>query len=163
MKSPARSWRAASTNSTAIVGVQTAPPETGAIADGIECVAEVSFNQNKLAQIAAPVSGIVQTVEVDLGTKVEEKQTVAKIWSASIAEAVAKAVLSHQTLDRERRLREQKVTSEQALQEAEAVHRAACQQLRTLGFTEDQIDTMSQRPQEQVLMEVRAPFAGEIV
>jgi len=154
--------RLPSTNSTAIVGVQTAKPETGAIADGVECVAEVSFNQNKLAQIAAPVSGIIQTVDVDLGTKVEEKQTVAKIWSASIAEAVAKAVLSHQTLDRERKLREQRVTSEQALQEAEASHRAACQQLRTLGFTEEQIDEMGRKPQEQVLMEVRAPFAGEI-
>jgi len=155
--------RLPSTNSMAIVGIQTATPETGAIADAVECVAEVSFNQNKLAQIAAPVSGIIQSVDVDLGTKVEEKQTVAKIWSASIAEAVAKAVLAHQTLDRERNLREQRVTSEQALQEAEASHRAACQQLRTLGFTEEQIDEMGHKPQEQVLMEVPAPFAGEIV
>lgn len=155
--------RLPSTNSLAIVGVQTAPPETGAIADGIECVAEVSFNQNKLAQISAPVSGIIQTVDVDLGTKVQEKQTVAKIWSASIAEAVAKAVLSHQTLDRERKLRADRVTSEASLQEAEATHRAACQQLRTLGFTEEQIDELGKKPQEQVLMEVRAPFAGEIV
>ena len=54
--------RLPSTNSMAIVGVQTATPETGAIADAVECVAEVSFNQNKLAQIAAPVSGIIQTV-----------------------------------------------------------------------------------------------------
>ncbi len=61
--------RLPSTNSTAMVGIQTATPETGAIADGIECVAEVSFNQNKLAQIAAPVSGIVQTVDVDLGSQ----------------------------------------------------------------------------------------------
>ena len=154
--------RLPSTNSTTLVGVQTAPAETGAIADGLECVAEVSFNQNKLAQIGAPVSGIGQTVDVDLGSKVEEKQTVAKIWSASIAEAVAKAVLSHQTLDRERKLRADRVTSEASLQEAEATHRAACQQLRTLGFTEEQIDVMGAKPQEQVLMEVRAPFAGEI-
>jgi len=155
--------RLPSTNSTAIVGIQTALPATGAIAEAVECVAEVCFNQTKLAQIAAPVSGIVQSVEVDLGTKVVEKQTVARIWSASIAEAVAKAVLSHQTLERERRLREQRVTSEQSLQEVEAAHRAACQQLRTLGFTEEQIDEMGQNPQDQVLMEVRAPFAGEIV
>ncbi len=155
--------RLPSTNSMAILGVQTAQAEIGAIADGVECNAEVSFNQNKLAQIAAPVSGIIQTVDVDLGTKVEEKQTVAKIWSASIAEAVAKAVLSHQTLDRERKLRADRVTSEAALQEAEATHRAACQQLRTLGFTEAQIDDLGEKPQEQVLMEVRAPFAGEII
>ena len=155
--------RLPSTNSISIVGVQTAAPENGSIADGIECVAEVSFNQNKLAHIAAPVSGAVQTVDVDLGTKVGEDQTVAKLWSAAIAEAVAKAVLSHQTLDREKRLRAERVTSEKDLQEAEAAHRTACQQLRTLGFTEAQVEELSVRPQEQVLMEVRAPFAGEIV
>jgi cobalt-zinc-cadmium efflux system membrane fusion protein len=155
--------RLPSIHSTSIVGIETATPETGAIADGLECVAELNFNQNTLAQIAAPVSGIIQAVDTDLGGKVEENQTVAKIWSAAIAEAVAKAVLSHQTLDRERKLREQRVTSEQALQEAEAAHRVACQQLRTLGFTEQQIDEMGNKPQEQVLMEVRAPFAGEIV
>ena len=64
--------RLPSTNSVAIVGIQTATPESGRIADGIECVAEVSFNQNKLAQIAAPVSGVVQTVDVDLGTGVKD-------------------------------------------------------------------------------------------
>jgi len=100
---------------------------------------------------------------VDLGSKVEEQQAVAKIWSASIAEAVAKAVLSHQTLNRERKLRAERVTSEKDLQQAEADHRAACQQLRTLGFTEEQIDVLGAKPHEQVLMEVRAPFAGEIV
>jgi cobalt-zinc-cadmium efflux system membrane fusion protein len=76
---------------------------------------------------------------------------------------VAKAVLSHQTLDRERKLRADRVSSEKDLQQAEADHRAACQQLRTLGFTEEQIDTLGGKPHEEVLMEVRAPFAGEIV
>jgi len=154
--------RLPSTNSTAIVGVQTARPESGAMADGAECVAEVSFNLNKVAQVAAPVGGIIQSVEVDLGSLVEEQQALAKLWSASIAEAVAKAVLTHQTLDRERKLRAERVTSEKDLQEAEAAHRSACQQLRTLGFTEEQIEDLVGKPQEEVLMEVRAPFAGEI-
>ena len=155
--------RLASSDSAAIAGVETAAPTVGSIADAVECYAELTFNQNKLAQIAAPVGGIIHEVSVDLGSKVEEKQAVAKIWSASIAEAVAKAVLSHQTLDRERKLRADRVSSEKDLQQAEAEHRASCQQLRTLGFTEEQIDTLSASPHEQVLMEVRAPFGGEIV
>jgi len=60
---------------------------------------------------------------------------VCNIWSATIAEAVAKAVLVPPDPGRERRLREQRVTSEQSLQEAEPCI-GACQQLRTLGFTE---------------------------
>lgn len=155
--------RLASSDSDGIAGVQTAAPTLGTIADAVECYAELAFNQNQLAQIAAPVGGILQEVSADLGSKVAEKQTVAKIWSASIAEAVAKAVLSHQTLDREKKLRAERVTSEKDLQQAEADHRAACQQLRTLGFTEDQVDVLGGAPHEQVLMEVRAPFAGEIV
>jgi cobalt-zinc-cadmium efflux system membrane fusion protein len=149
--------------SAEIVGVQTAPPKRGAISDSIECYAEIAFNQNKLAQIVAPVGGIVQSVDADLGNAVEEKQVLAKLWSASIADAVSKALLSHQTLDRERKLRAERVTPEKDLQEAEAAHRSACQQVRTLGFSEQQIEAMVHKPPEQVLMEVRAPFAGEIV
>jgi cobalt-zinc-cadmium efflux system membrane fusion protein len=150
-------------DSANLVGVEMAQATVGDISEGIECYAELAFNQNRLAQIAAPVGGVLHTVDVDLGAKAEENQTLAKIWSAAIAEAVAKAVLSHQTLERERKLRAERVSSEKDLQQAEADHRAACQQLRTQGFTEDQIDLLGRLPQEQVLMEVRAPFAGEIV
>jgi len=149
--------------SARLVGVETASPAVGAASEAVSCLAELTFNQNRYAQIAAPVGGILETVIVDMGARVQERQVVARIWSATIAEAVAKAVLTHQTLDRERRLRAQQVTSEKDLQEAEAAHRGACQQLRTLGFTEGQIDELSAKPQESVLLEVRAPFAGEIV
>ncbi len=150
-------------DSAALVGVQTATAEVGTMPEAIECYAELAFNQNKLAQIAAPVGGIVQSVDVDLGNKVEEKQCVAHIWSATIAEAVAKAVLTHQTLERERKLRADRVTSEKDLQQAEAEHRAACQQARTLGFSEEDIDRMKEKPNDPVFLEVRAPFAGEII
>jgi cobalt-zinc-cadmium efflux system membrane fusion protein len=76
---------------------------------------------------------------------------------------VAKAVLTHQTLERERKLNTDRVTSQAALQEAEAAHNAACLPLRTLGFTEERIEEFSHKAQEQVLLEVRAPFAGEII
>ncbi len=150
-------------DSAALVGVETAAATVGTVSGGIDCYAELQFDQNKLAQIAPPVGGIVQSVEADLGRKVEEKQTVAKIWSAAIAEAMAKAVLTHQTLERERKLRADRVTSEKDLQQAEAEHRAACQQARTLGFSEEDIDRMAGRPNDPVYLEVRAPFAGEIV
>ena len=155
--------RLAANDSAAIAGVETATSTVGTIADAVECYAELAFNQNKLAQIAAPVGGIVQSVEADLGNKVEEKQCVATLWSAAIAEAMAKAVLTHQTLDRERKLRAERVTSEKDLQQAEAEHRAACQQARTLGLSEEDIDRMGSKPNDPVFLEVRAPFAGEIV
>src|SRR5258708_4418430 len=69
--------RLPSAESAKMVGVQTVAPERGVIAPGIDCLAEMEFNQNRLAQIAAPVGGIVQAVEVDLGAQVEEGQRVA--------------------------------------------------------------------------------------
>ncbi len=149
--------------SAAAAGIETARPRPAALGDSVECLATLAFNQNKLARVVAPVGGFLHEVTTDLGQHVREGQTLAKLWSATIAEAIAKAVLTHQTLDRERRLRVERVTSEQDLQQAEAEHRAACQQLRTFGFTEAQIDALSRSPQESVLLEVRAPFDGEIV
>ncbi|MCX6926136.1 MAG: efflux RND transporter periplasmic adaptor subunit [Verrucomicrobia bacterium] len=155
--------RLAANDSATIAGVQTSAATVGSIADGVECYAELTFNQNKLAQIAAPVGGIIHEVSVDLGSKVEEGQTTVKIWSAAIAEAMAKAVLTHQTLERERTLRTERVTSAKDLEEAEAAHRAACQQARTLGFSEEDIEKMRLKPNDTVMLEVRAPFAGEII
>jgi membrane fusion protein, heavy metal efflux system len=150
-------------DSTSIVGVEMGQAKVGVITEGIECYAELAFDQNKLAQIAAPVGGTVQEVYVDLGSKAAEKQTVTRLWSAAIAEAMAKAVLTHQSLERERKLRAERVTSEKDLEEAEAAHRAACQQARTLGFTEEDIERMRLKPNETVMLDIRAPFAGEIV
>jgi cobalt-zinc-cadmium efflux system membrane fusion protein len=155
--------RLPSTESAKLVGIETATATTGAMADGIECYAELAFNQNQLAQLAAPVGGILRDVAADLGDKVQEGQPVARIWSAQIAETVAKAVLTHQTLERERKLRADGIAAGKDLQEAEAAHRAASQQARTLGFSEADIDTMGRQPDEPVLLEVRAPFAGEII
>ncbi|MBE0543437.1 MAG: efflux RND transporter periplasmic adaptor subunit [Verrucomicrobia bacterium] len=155
--------RLPSPDSAALAGVRTGKATVGGLGDGINCLAELAFNQNKLAQIVASVGGIVQEVSVDLGNTVDEKQVVVRIWSAAIAETVARAVLTHQTLERERKLRAGRVTSEQDLQRAEAEHRAACQQARTLGFSEEDIDAFGTRPEEPVYLEVRAPFAGEII
>jgi len=155
--------RLPSTDSTRLAGITTTPATTGDIAEAIECYAEVEFDQNHYAEISAPVSGIIQKVVADLGSKVEERQVVARIWSAQIAEAVAKAVLSHQTLEREKKLRADGIAPAKDLQEAEATHRAACQQARTFGFSEEDIEAMGKRQDEAVMLEVRAPFAGEIV
>lgn len=155
--------RLPSTESAKLAGIETATPTAGAISDGIECYAELAFNQNRLAQLGAPVGGIIREVTADLGETVKDGQPVTRIWSAAIAEAMAKAVLSHQTLERERRLNAEGIAAAKDLQEAEAAHRAACQQARTMGFSEEDIDTMGRKPDEPVLLEVRAPFAGEII
>lgn len=155
--------RFASAQAARKAGIETALPQVGPMADGIECYAEIVFNQNKLAQIAAPVGGIIKSVEADLGDKVEQGRVLATIWSAAIGETVAKTVLTQQTVERERKLRAERISSEKDLQEAEAANRAARQQLKTLGFDEKQIEALAAQSVETTMLELRAPFAGELV
>ncbi len=138
--------RFASKDAAMQAGLEVARPQPASLGDGVECYAEIVFNQNKLAQIAPPVAGIVQSVEVDLGSRVAEGAALAKLSSPEIV----KARLAKQNLERERKLRAERISSERDLQQAEAEY----EQLRALGFD------LSGDP---ALLELRAPFAGEIV
>ncbi len=149
--------------SARLAGVEIAPAALGPGGEWVECLAELSFDQNRLTQVVAPVAGILQEVTADQGDRVSEKQVLARLWSAAIAEAVARAALTHQTLERERRLRALRVIAERDLQQAEVEHQAACQHARTLGFSEEEIHAFGTRTDEPVYLDMRAPFAGEII
>ena len=149
-------------DSATMTGIETAMPTVGAAADSIACFAEVTFDQNRMAHIGAPAGGTIHSVDADLGAVVAERQVLASIWSASVAEAVAKAVFSHQALERERTLHAQGIAPAKDVQEAEAAHRTACQQARTFGYSEEDVRAMGARPDEPVYLDVRAPFAGVI-
>jgi cobalt-zinc-cadmium efflux system membrane fusion protein len=138
--------RFASKNAAAQAGIEVARPQPAPLGDGVECYAEISFNQNKLAQIVAPMAGIVQSVEVDLGSRVADGAALAKLSSPEIV----KARLAKQNLERERKLRAERISSERDLQQAEAEY----DQLKALGF-----DLAG----DSGLLELRAPFAGEII
>ncbi|MBM3278565.1 MAG: efflux RND transporter periplasmic adaptor subunit [Candidatus Handelsmanbacteria bacterium] len=155
--------RLPSPESAALVGIETAPAGAGQIVEAVECYAELSFNHNRYAQLSAPVSGVIREVRADLGDLAEGGQVVARLWSAQLAEVVAQAALSHQTLDRERQLRAKGISPAKALQEAEAEYHARSQQASALGFGEEEVARLASRPEEPVLMGLRAPFAGEVV
>lgn len=169
--------RLPSTESAAKAGVVVSTPGVDTMSQGIECFAEVTFNQNKLAQITPLVGGIVKSVEVDLGNRVKAGDLLARVTSVAIGEAqsayvkaLAEDRLRDKTVERERNLRAQRISSEKDLQEAEAAHEAAMaavqqgkQQLMVLGFDEQQIQALAEQKGTPGVLELRAPFAGEIV
>lgn len=155
--------RFASADAAAKAGIEVARPKLGPIASSIESYAEIVFDQNKLAHVAVPVSGIIRNIKVDLGAKVAANELLATVSSATIAEAVSKMILAKQTLERERHLYSQRISAEREVQEAQAIYQANYQQLRTLGFAEEQIADLHQEPIDPAVLELRAPFAGEIV
>lgn len=144
-------------------GVAVARPGIAAAGDAVEAYGEIVFDQNRVAQIVAPVEGIVQTVEVDLGDRVGERDVVARLWSATLGEAAADAVLARQDLARQKQLYDERVSPERDLQQAEAAYYAAYQHLRTLGFEHQQIEELSAAPGDAAVLPLRSPVAGEIV
>lgn len=169
--------RLPSTESAAMADVVVSTPSVDTMAQGIESFAEITFNQNKLAQITPLVGGIVKSVEVDLGSRVKQGDLLARVTSVAIGEAqsayvkaLAEDRLRDKAVERERNLRAQRISSEKDLQEAEAAHEAAMaavqqgkQQLMVLGFDEQQIQALAEQKGTPGVLELRAPFAGEIV
>ncbi len=169
--------RLPSADSATKAGVVVGTPGVERMDHGVDCFAELTFNQNKLAQITPLVGGVVKSVEVDLGSRVNEGDLLARVTSVAIGEAqsayvkaLAEDRLRDQTVERERNLYAQRISSEKDLQEAEAAHQAAMaavqqarQQLMVLGFDERQIQALVEQNGTPGVLEIRAPFAGEIV
>jgi membrane fusion protein, heavy metal efflux system len=169
--------RLPSAGSAAKAGIEVQEPGTRGVQDGIECLAEVVFNQKRVAEISSQVGGTVRSIEVDLGDRVRKGALLARIASAETGEAqsayrktLADETLHRRTLDRERRLREQGVVSDQDVQVAEAefkvaaaAERQARQHLLVLGFSDAQIAALASNTDAPAELELRAPFAGEIV
>lgn len=163
--------------SAANAGVVVQAPGTQRMEHAVECFAEIMFNQNRLAKITPLVGGVVKSVEVDFGSRVDAGDLLARITSVAIGEAqsayltaIAENKLRDRTLERERDLLAQRISSEKEFQEAEAAHEAASvavrqarQRLMVLGFDEQQILAVVGQQAAPGVLEIRAPFAGEIV
>jgi len=169
--------RLPSAASAAKAGVVVETPDVQQMEDGVDCFAELAFNQNKLAKITSLVGGVVKSVEVDLGSQVEKGDLLATITSAGIGEAqstylrtLAEDELRAKALERERGLLAQRISSEREYQEAEAAHHASAaavrqarQRLLVFGFDETQVQALAGQQSMPGVLELRAPFGGEIV
>jgi len=169
--------RLPSANSATEAGVVVAHPGNDRMSQSVECFAELTFNQNKLAQINPLVGGIVKSVEVDLGVRVKKGELLARITSVAIGDAqsaylqaLAESELREKAVLRQRKLREQRISSEKDLQEAEAAHQATMaavqqmrQQLMVLGFDEQRIRALAEQDGAPGVLDIRAPFGGEII
>jgi cobalt-zinc-cadmium efflux system membrane fusion protein len=169
--------RFASDAATQKAGVKTSVTGQGTVSDRIEVFAEVMFDQNKIAHIALPVDGILQKVNADLGDRVSADEVLARVTSVEISKAIgdyrraiAQDRLKEQTIERERKLRKENISSERDLQEAIAAHQAADaevlqtrHQLLALGLSSSQVSELEKDKTTSTALEVRAPFAGEVV
>ena len=169
--------RLSSAISAAKAGVVVGHPTPREMTDSVDCFAELEFDQNHLANITSLSRGIVKSVAVDLGSRVERGDLMATLTSATIGEAqgvylqaLAEHELRTEELARERDLLAQRIASERQFQVVETAHRASAvavkqarQRLLVLGFDDGQIETLASQRSTPGLLELRAPFPGEVI
>jgi len=158
-------------------GLEYALVENRKVTQTIICNAETAFDAGRYARLSSRAGGVVREIRKDLGQPVVEGETLAVVDSVALGtakaeylQALALVSLWEKNHAREARLLEHKASSEWEIQEAEtrltesriSLSRAA-QQLRNLGFSNEQIEAIPEETDLSSLLPLRAPFAGAVV
>lgn len=152
-------------------GVHCSPAVPGTLTEYLTLSGEVRLNDDKTIQSTSPVAGVVKSVAVALGDRVDSGALLLTLSSRELAAARSALLsartrmqLADETFQREKRLWERKISAEQdylqakqALSEAQIAVREAEQQLRTLGANEPGASG------DLSLFEIKAPLTGTIV
>lgn len=129
------------------IGLVTKLAQEETVSLSIRRPGEVVANGDKLAEVSPGVGGVIRKLHVNKGDKIEADAALATLESAELAAVQAayfnandQQKLAQVSFDREKRLWEQKITSEESylaarrvLQEAEITQRTAAQALNSLG------------------------------
>ncbi|QQR89794.1 MAG: efflux RND transporter periplasmic adaptor subunit [Myxococcales bacterium] len=159
------------------VRIRTSPVQNRVLSGVISTTGRVDFNQDNLAHVSPRVPGRVHQVHAVLGAQVKKGQSLAVIDSISFGQAKstflqakAQLELATSTLEREQGLLADQITSQQSVLEAQASHQranatfqSARQQLRLLGLSNRQIDSVSYDDSAAALFPLPAPISGTIV
>lgn len=160
--------RLASAQTGRDAGIQTRAAEVRRIAEELEVVGQLDFDQNRLAQLSARGEALVVAVEVDVGDEVKAGQPLAVLASAAVgadqarlSAARARLEAARAALAREEQLAESGLSPRKSLEEArrevaaaQGDHDAARAALGAAGAA---LDGGGGR------YVLRAPFAGTVV
>ncbi|HEX9733770.1 MAG TPA: efflux RND transporter periplasmic adaptor subunit [Thermoanaerobaculia bacterium] len=158
-------------------GIRTEPVTERALAGELSTTGHVDFDQDRLAHVSPRITGRVHRVRAVLGQDVRAGDTLAEIDSielgrakAELLQARARQDLARTSYERERRLFEEGIVSDQEVQVAEAERREATAVLRTAeetlhlyGLDQRQVDALRYDDPKASVYPLQAPFAGTIV
>jgi len=140
---------------------------------------EVALNENAAVHIRPPIAGIIESVKTDIGARVKAGDILLTLGSVELGSALAEhernralTELAERTFTREKRLWEEKVSSEQDMIDAQMVYeqhrtelKSSEETLHVLGLTEDDLARLRE-PRHGTgwgSLPVRAPIAGTII
>lgn len=165
------------TDAIARAGIKTAVVRTETTTASISVPGTVTSNAYKETKVSALVSGIVRSVNAELGARASRGEPLAVIFSNDLADAQmkylsAQAMLAadHEKLVRTEKLVQIGAASRQELEEITAVHTAheaevaaARQRLLLLGLSADRVGAL--RGSQDVASEVvvTAPSSGVVI
>jgi cobalt-zinc-cadmium efflux system membrane fusion protein len=159
-------------------GVETSAAGPGRLRIEVVLPGEVALNADRVGHVVPRVSGVVREVRKNLGDTVRRGEIMAVLESRELADNTAALLaarervnLAQSNFDREDQLRQKKISPEQdyiqaknALAEAGIELRTAEQKLRALGFSDEYIAKLPDRPgQAAILYEMAAPFDATII
>ena len=131
---------------------------------------EIRFNEDRTAHVVPKLAGVVMAVYADLGQSVKQGEVLAVVASSGLSDqrsellsAQRRLALASTTLERERRLWQDKISAEQdylqaqqAMSEAEIAVQNARQKLSAFGAGPGSGKDLNR-------LELRAPFAGVVM
>jgi len=152
----------------AAAGIETTHASAGALGIDVEATARIDFNRNTMAEIHAPVPGIVREMLIDLGDQVDVDDELFTLESAHIGDLQARRRATSERVDaaeanlaRQEELREDGIASQrqielarQELEAAEAELQSFDQSLRISGAA---------RRGRTGRFTVHAPIGGSVV
>lgn len=159
-------------------GLELGTAAAGTLDQFAELPGEIVLNSDRLAHVVPREPGIVREVRKSVGDAVKAGELMAVLESRELADAKAaylaageREKLALANFEREERLWQKKVTSEQeyldarqALAEARIEKNSAEQQLHALGFSDAYLEALPAYPDATYTRyEIRAPFAGTII
>jgi membrane fusion protein, heavy metal efflux system len=159
-------------------GVETAPAGPGKLRIEVMLPGEVTLNADRIAHVVPRVSGVVREVRKNLGDTVKRGEIMAVLESRELGDITAlllaareRVKLAQSNFDREEQLWKKKISPEQdyiqarnALAETGIELRSAEQKLRALGFSDDYISRLSDRPGPMSLLyEMAAPYDATVI
>ena len=149
------------------------------VATELNVTGETQLNENAAVHISPRISGIIESVHVDIGSAVKGGDILFKITSRELGKAFgdyernrALAALSGKNFEREKSLYERRISAEQDMIEAQMAYEqhkaemeAARQALQVLGFTRNDLEAMTgnARSLDAGSLPVRAPMEGTII
>jgi cobalt-zinc-cadmium efflux system membrane fusion protein len=151
--------------------------ESVPVPEVVRANAETIYPPSRFARVASRLPGAVREVKVTLGQEVEAGTALAILESAEFGQAKADYLqaaallrLREKTFEQEKALFEKKITAgrellaaETGLGEARLGEKRALQRLLTLGLTAEKVKELEEKQETSPLIEVRAPFAGQVV